>query len=803
MMELRVPTGCRTESRLRILREGRVHGAADSCHAAEETVEAALRASSSLVGEILDNVFTYVGLLEPDGTVIQVNHAALAPSGLTADQVVGRKLWDCYWWEFSEDHQSALREVCRRAAAGETVRVDTLAQPRPEERRHLEIQVAPLRDAGGRVAHLVTSAVNVTDRVLQEEELRQRAEEVEKLMDLVPAAVYIARDVGCLEIVGNRMGTALYEAEPGENVSAAASLRRRFFRDGVELTPDQMPLQVAAATGRDVRGAEIEVELPSGRRITIWGSATPLRDSAGRVRGSIGAFVDISERKAYEQALRESEKRFRALAELSPDATFVYVEGEFVYANPAALTLLGADGEHQILGRDAFEFIDHAVHELIRNRIERVLQGHEVPVVEQQWRRMDGSTITVEVASAPTEWRGRAAAQVLVRDITERREAELALLDSDRQLREADRRKDEFLAMLAHELRNPLAPIRNAVKLLEASCSGAPESRRYIEVLERQTATLSALVNDLLDVSRITRGLVELDRTRVSLGTAVDHALESVQAAVEERKHRVAVTLPPEPVEILGDPVRLEQILVNLLSNAAKYTDPGGRIGVALRRRGDQAELRVRDSGIGMSEEELDRIFTPFEQADRTIDRSKGGLGIGLTITKRLVELHGGGIAARSEGPGKGSEFVVTLPLPPTVAQVPAATAPPAPGRPLRVLVVDDNVDAADTMVLLLKSLGHQVAVAYDGLGALEKAEELTPDVVLLDIGLPGIDGYEVARRLRQRMPGCPARIAALTGYGQPSDRRRSLAASFDVHFVKPVELTTLTTFLADAAQAG
>ncbi len=777
-----------------------MHRTADPRHAAEDTVDAALRVSISLVGEILNNVFIYAGLLEPDGTVIQVNDAALAPSGLTSDQVVGRKLWDCFWWEFSEDHQSAMRAMCRRAAAGEMVRFDTLVQPRPREHRHLEIQVAPLRGADGRIAHLVASAVNVTDRVLQEEELRQRAEEVEKLMDLVPAAVYIARDVGCLEIVGNRMGTALYEAEPGENVSAAASRRRRFFRDGVELMPDQMPLPVAAATGQDVRDAEIEVELPSGRRITIWGSATPLRNSAGKVRGSVGAFVDITERKAAEQALRESEKRFRALAELSPDATFVYVESEFVYANPAALTLLGADDEHEIIGRDKLQFVDHTFHELVRNRVERVLQGHAVPVVEQQWRRLDGSTITVEVASAPTEWRGRAAAQVLMRDITERREAELALLESDRQLREADRRKDEFLAMLAHELRNPLAPIRNAVKLLEASCSGNPESRRYIEVLERQTATLSALVNELLDVSRITRGLVELNRSRVSLGTAVDHALESVQAAVEERKHTVAVTQPPEPVEIVGDPVRLEQILVNLLSNAAKYTDPGGRIDVELQRRGDQAELRVRDSGIGMSEEELDRIFTPFEQADRTIDRSKGGLGIGLTITKRLVELHGGRIAASSEGPGKGSEFVVTLPLPPDVAAVPASAAPPATGRPVRVLVVDDNVDAADTMVLLLKSLGHEVAVAYDGLGALEKADELTPDVVLLDIGLPGIDGYEVARRLRQRMPGSPVRIAALTGYGQPSDRRRSLAASFDVHFVKPVDLATLATFLADAA---
>ncbi|NUS61495.1 MAG: response regulator [Lysobacter sp.] len=358
------------------------------------------------------------------------------------------------------------------------------------------------------------------------------------------------------------------------------------------------------------------------------------------------------------------------------------------------------------------------------------------------------------------------------------------------QLQSADRRKDEFLAMLAHELRNPLAPVRNAVALLQAGAEHENERTRYLlDVLQRQTGNLGRLVNDLLDVSRITRGLIDIDRTRLDLRAVVDRALESVQSAMDEKQHDVAATMPGRPVMVSGDPVRLEQILVNLLANAAKYTYPGGHVTVSMRMHGDIVELRVRDDGIGLEADTIEHVFDLFAQAQRGLDRSQGGLGIGLTVVRSLVELHGGSIIARSDGVGLGSEFIVTLPLAPAVAEerVPE-TVPREPKlASRRVLVVDDNIDAAQTLAHLLEAFGHQVRVAHDGDAALVLAQQSTPDVVLLDIGLPGMNGYDVVRRLRADPRTQSATVIAVTGYGQEADRQRALEAGFDLHLVKPV----------------
>ncbi|MCC8362481.1 response regulator [Lysobacter sp. A6] len=358
------------------------------------------------------------------------------------------------------------------------------------------------------------------------------------------------------------------------------------------------------------------------------------------------------------------------------------------------------------------------------------------------------------------------------------------------QLQHADRRKDEFLAMLAHELRNPLAPVRNAVALLQAGATNESDRTRHLlDVLQRQTGNLGRLVNDLLDVSRITRGLIDIDRTRLDLRGVIDRALESVQGAMDDKHHDVAVTMPGRPVMVSGDPVRLEQIFVNLFTNAAKYTDPGGHVTVSLRTHGDVVELRVRDNGIGLEPDTIEHVFDLFAQARRGLDRSQGGLGIGLTVVRSLVELHGGAIIARSDGAGRGSEFIVTLPVSaaPPDERTPVAAPPAAQLASRRVLVVDDNIDAAQTLAHLLEAFGHDVRVAHDGDAALVLAQESPPDVVLLDIGLPGMNGYDVVRRLRADPRTQAATVIAVTGYGQEADRQRAIEAGFDLHLVKPV----------------
>jgi CheY-like chemotaxis protein/nitrogen-specific signal transduction histidine kinase len=381
---------------------------------------------------------------------------------------------------------------------------------------------------------------------------------------------------------------------------------------------------------------------------------------------------------------------------------------------------------------------------------------------------------------------------VVAHDVTAQVVAEQAL-------RDADRRKDNFLAMLAHELRNPLSPIRNAVEVLGTRPASDAVTSGMLEVLRRQTTNLSALVDDLLDVSRITRGLVELRPEQVSLHTIVERALDSVRPLLEDKRHHVSTALPPSPVHVIGDPVRLEQILVNLLTNAAKYTDPAGRIAVTVASDGDRVTVSVRDNGIGIAADMLDEVFTLFGQAERGLDRSQGGLGIGLTVTRNLVELHGGSLRASSAGPGRGAEFTVTLPLAPAVAATPAPPrrAERDAAEPKRLLVVDDNADSADTLSLLLRAQGHRVVVAYDGAQALALAGETTPDCVLLDLGLPGIDGYEVASRLRSDPRTRAATLIALTGYGQANDRIRVRAAGFDGHLIKPVDMDALTALLS------
>jgi len=409
-------------------------------------------------------------------------------------------------------------------------------------------------------------------------------------------------------------------------------------------------------------------------------------------------------------------------------------------------------------------------------------------------RLRDVAMLQQRACALETEIEQRQALEAALRDALREREL------SERAAQDADRRKDEFLAMLGHELRNPLAPILTALQLMQLRGAGGDREQK---VIERQVRHLGRLVDDLLDVSRITRGKVQLKTEPVELAVVIAKAIEMASPIFEQRSHTLAVDVPREGLMLEADQVRLGQVLFNLLTNAAKYTDPGGRIAVKGWRDENSVAISVQDNGAGISKEMLPNVFELFVQGQRTIDRSQGGLGIGLTLARSLVELHGGSIAARSDGLGKGTEFVVHLP---TAAK--SAEREMQPRKPqkleivrmprVRVLLVDDNVDAAEVLAEALRSFGHDVKVAHDGPEALSVAPRFQPDTAILDIGLPVMDGYELATKLREQMPTRRLRLLALTGYGQDSDKAKSLAAGFNVHLVKPVNLSTILEFLDD-----
>jgi signal transduction histidine kinase/CheY-like chemotaxis protein len=365
-------------------------------------------------------------------------------------------------------------------------------------------------------------------------------------------------------------------------------------------------------------------------------------------------------------------------------------------------------------------------------------------------------------------------------------------------LQESERRKNVFLAMLAHELRNPLAPVRNAVHILQVKSPPVPEVQWATEVIDRQIHQLTRIVDDLLDLSRITQGKIHLKKRIVDLAAVIEGAVEASRPLIDRAHHALTVTVPDEPVRIEGDFTRLSQVFLNLLDNAAKYTDPGGHIWIDAERRDDHVLVRVRDTGIGIPADMLPNVFDMFTQVERSPDRPQSGLGAGLSLVRTLVEMHGGTVEARSGGLGKGSEFVVSLPVAATRADRPPhrteALAAPAPSR--RILVVDDNRDAASSLCLLLQMLGNDVRTAHDGVEAVEAEEDFRPDVVLLDIGLPRMNGYDAARRIRAAR-GPDVELVAVTGWGQSDDRRRAKEAGFDIHLTKPVDVRTLQDLLA------
>jgi len=518
--------------------------------------------------------------------------------------------------------------------------------------------------------------------------------------------------------------------------------------------------------------------------------------SARELLARVGALLELDYmRRTGEQAFRRRSAQYETLFNEAPLGVYL-VDADFKIreANPTAVAAFGDIPD--LIGRDFWEVIPslspQPMADEIVDRFKRTLEtGEPYFSSEHVQQRLDrGMTEYYEwqINRMPLP-DGRYGVVCYFRDVS-------AHVLARARLETADRQKDEFLAMLAHELRNPLAPLRSAAEVL--SRSTAPEGERtktLVEIVQRQVTNLSRLVDDLLDVSRITQGRIELRRRSVQLTEIIGHALEIVDPLFRERRHRVRVT-GHAPLRVHGDAERLVQCVANVLTNAAKYTDRDGQIEVGLREDGKEAVITIKDDGAGIAPDLLPHVFDLFVQSARTLDRSQGGLGIGLSVVKRLVEMHGGRVVAASDGVGRGSTFEIRLP-PLETAEYPVAELQrPATPR-CRILVVDDNQDAADSLAMMLALDGHEVRQTYAGAPALECLREFRPDIILLDIGLPGMDGYEVARRIREQPDGASVRLIALTGYGQESDKSRTRAAGFDEHLVKPVELRNLHQALA------
>jgi PAS domain S-box-containing protein len=550
--------------------------------------------------------------------------------------------------------------------------------------------------------------------------------------------------------------------------------------------------EIAAAQRRadGVYALECRVLLPGGGERLIDGRGRVVFDGQGRPLRIIGTSLDITrERKRGEQDLAESRARLACVVDSAMDA-IIAVDGEqrVLLFNAAAEKMFRCPAA-EACGRPITQFIPERFRQA---DIESLFGAGGQPAdggAPLCGLRPDGGEFPVESSIAKAEVGGGKLYTVILRDVTERKRAEQAL-------RDAARRKDEFLAMLAHELRNPLAPILTAVQLLgqPGAVIGA-QAEWCRDVLERQVRHIARLLDDLLDVARIMQGKVTLKTARFSLGDIVGQALETSRPLIESRRQALSVALPESVLWLEGDSVRLAQVLSNLLNNAAKYTPECGQIALAATVEEGCAVLRVRDDGIGIAQDLLPHVFDLFTQADRPLAHAQGGLGIGLALVRKLVELHGGSVAAASAGLGQGSEFTVRLPLPP-----PAAPAPAMPAlRGLRVLVVDDYADAAQILALLLREVGHEVETAECGAEALRRAAAFSPQAVVLDIGLPDLDGYEVARRLRQLPQTRAALLVALSGYGREDDRKRSQAVGFDHHLLKPVDLQTLSALIESA----
>ncbi|HEY8160756.1 MAG TPA: PAS domain S-box protein [Methylocystis sp.] len=749
----------------------------------------------ALFVSLAENSHEFIGMCDAEFTPFYVNPAGLRMVGLVDLEEAKRTQVKEFF--FPEDRSFVMDQFfpkVLRVGRGETVL--RFRHFRTGEALWMNYSVFLLEDASGRFGGLGTVSRNITEAKRAEEALRQSREDFVRAQEVA--------QVGWWRLDTQR--NVLTWSGETHRIFGFPKGRKLTYESFLDFVHPEDRDYVNARWMSALTGEPYDIE----HRIVVDGRVKWVREKAylefdqtGRLLGGFGVTQDITDRKRADEALRESEARFTSFMRHLPGLAWIKNHvGQYIFANDAAekafqipLAELYGKTDEQVFPPDT------ASQFRANDRI--ALASNAGFTTTETLAHTDGVLHHSLVSKFPIwdavgSFSGIGGVAI---DITERVIAEGKLLEATERLREADKRKDEFLAMLAHELRNPLAPIRTGLQVLRRSGSQNQVAERIQDIMERQVEHLVRLVDDLLEASRIARGKIKLKIERVSLAAAVRHAVDISRDLIDANELELRVALPDDPLFVDGDPVRLAQIFSNLLNNAAKFTDPGGRVEIAGQRIADEAVVSVTDTGVGISKDMLPRVFDLFSQSNCTLDRTHGGLGIGLALVRELVELHRGKVEASSEGEGKGSRFVVRLPLL-TSAQPNA----PQPQRAMhagrsarRVLVIDDARDVGDSLALLLAMLGAEVRIAYSGAEGLAVCAEFEPELILLDIGMPEMDGFETARRLREQGAGRKAMLVALTGWGEEETRRRVYEAGFDRHLTKPANLERIEALLEAA----
>ena len=735
-----------------------------------------------------------VKLLDTGGHILSMNRNGQCAMEIDDFAVVTGLPWTSLWPEPAREQVAAALQAAQAGGTGHFEAFCPTAKGTP---KWWDVIVTPVTRQDGTIEKILSISRDVTGMRDTSEALRASAERLHLATDAAELGLWTwnaQADTVCWE---NDRPYEIFGIDKDDG-----PLNAEQFIAGL-LHPDDGPAfreVLSAAVGNGMRFQYQGRVLRRGgelRWVEFFGRME--RAAPGAAPQMVGTMADITTRKRAEEALFESRERLGKI--ISQAATGVLQADDqcrITLVNQKYCEMLGYT-EAELMGRSLADMTAPASLQLTTSALAVMAGGGPPQVIEKQYRRKDGSLLwaTSSVSALRSQDGNFLGLVAIVVDITERKEAE-------EKLREADRRKDEFLAMLAHELRNPLSPIGAAAELLKLGTLDVARVRQTSEIISRQVGHMTNLVDDLLDVSRVTRGLVTLETAPLDIGAIVDDAVEQAAPLLRSKSHTLALQLAGVEALVLGDQKRLVQIVSNLLNNAAKYTPSGGRIVLRTELQGERVVLSVTDNGIGIEPQLAARVFDLFTQAEHTPDRSSGGLGLGLALVKNLVELHGGTVACTSPGPGHGSTFSISLPRLASAAPGPAAwpAVPgqgpgPESGRGLRTLVVDDNVDAAQTLGMLLEVSGHEVTVEHSARRALAAAESGNFDACLLDIGLPEMDGNELARRLRANPATAGCLLIAITGYGQESDRRSSTAAGFDHHFVKPVDSQKLLSVMS------
>lgn len=736
------------------------------------------------------------------GRVMFLNPVAESLTGWTLEEAAGQPLDSVFRIINEESRQPVESPTVRALREGTVVGLanHSLLIAKDGTARPIDDSAAPIRNDQGEVAGVVLVFRDISERRRQEQQVQDTLAYAENIIATLREP-FVVLDKSLRVKTAN---ASFYQTFHVSKEETEGCFVYDLGNGQWDIPRLRTLLEEVLPQNHSFQDFEVEHEFPTiGRKIMLLNARR--FESGDRQQNLILlALEDITERRRAEVAVQTSEVRYRRLFETAKDGILILDAntGRILDANPFMTELLGySPGE--FLGKELWEiglFSDKSESEAAFRELQQ--QGY-VRYDHLPLETKNGKKIEVEFVSNVYHVDHRYVAQCNIRDTSERSRLARQTKEQAEALADLHRRKDEFLAMLSHELRNPLAPLLNAVQLLRLQRDESGLQQRARAIIERQLGQLVHLVDELLEVSRISTGRIHLHREQVDLRAIVEGGVETARPLIEQRRHTLAMRLPPEPLWIDGDSTRLEQVVVNLLNNAAKYTDEGGHIGLSLQHEGTQAVLRVRDSGVGIAPELMPRIFDLFTQAERSLARSQGGLGIGLCLVQRLVDMHGGKVAAYS-ALGQGSEFVVRLPV------VLTAKPPPLPppthkakqtGLSLRVLVVDDNVDTAKSLEMLLRESGYDVRTAHDGSTALEAALDYRPNVVLLDIGLPGLNGYEVAKRMRQQPVLQNVVLVAITGYGQESDRQRAQAAGFDHHLAKPARFEQIQIILATVSE--